>query len=101
MKLFKYATIYFSMTKSQQVFQDMIEYNKELFDEFKNILELYSADPAKYQSELNEQGEKVLHVIRKYENILCSHSESGKYGKFSSKLADTFWTLVRKQFPKI
>lgn len=89
------------MTKSQQVFQDMMEYNKELFENFKLIHDKYAADEKTYQQEFNEQGEIVLNVIRKYENILCSHSESGRYGKFSSKLADKYWEFIRKQFPKI
>jgi len=89
------------MTKSQQVFQDMMDYNQELFDSFKKIHDEYEKDVKTYQQEFNEEGEKVLHVIRKYENILCSHSESGKYGKFSSKLADKFWEMIRKKFQKI
>lgn len=89
------------MTKSQQYFQDMMEYNKEAFDAFKVIHDQYTQDPKKYQDLFNEEGEKVLTIIRKYENLLCNTSESGKYGKFSSKTADTFWAFIRKTFPKI
>ncbi|MDE2025425.1 MAG: hypothetical protein KGJ07_02950 [Patescibacteria group bacterium] len=89
------------MTKSQQYFQDMLEYNKEAFDNFKLIHDKYKEDQKKYQNEFNEAGEKILTIIRKYENLLCNASESGKYGKFSSKTADTFWGFIRKAFPKI
>jgi hypothetical protein len=46
-------------------------------------------------------GEDVLKIIRRYENMLCSQSEGGKYGKFSSKTSDTFWGYIRGAFPKI
>jgi len=89
------------MTKSQQYFQDMVEYNKELFDEFKEIHDKFALDEKKYQQAFNEVGEKVQGIIRKYENLLCQHSEGGKYGKFSEKTADTFWKYIRGAFPKI
>lgn len=89
------------MTKSQQYFQDMLEYNKELFDEFKDVHDRFTRDETKWKDAFNEVGERVLVVVRKYENLLCSHSESGKYGKFSDKTADTFWKYIRGAFPKI
>ena len=89
------------MTKSQQYFQDMIEYNAELFEEFKKVHDKFTADEKKFRDEFNEVGERVLVVIRKYENLLCQHAEGGKYGKFSDKTADTFWKHIRGAFPKI
>jgi len=88
-------------SKHQQYFQDMIENNQELFDTFKRIHDLYDKDPEKYQEEFNDVGEDVLNIVRKYENMLCSHSEGGKYGKFSSKLSDKFRDAVKGKFPKI
>lgn len=89
------------MTKSQQYFQDMMEYNKEAFDEFKIVHDKYALEPEKYQQELNDVGEKIQTIIRKYENMLCGKAESGMYGKFSNKTAETFWSYIRKEFPKI
>lgn len=89
------------MTKSQQYFQDMMDYNKELFDEFKDIHDKFALDEKKYRETFNEVGERVQVVIRKYENLLCSKSEAGKYGKFSDKTADTFWKYIRGAFPKV
>lgn len=89
------------MTKSQQYFQDMLESHKDLFDAFKIVHDSYANEPKKFQSQLNEIGEDVLRIVRRYENMLCSQSESGKYGKFSNKTADTFWEFIRRQFPKI
>ncbi len=79
----------------------MIEYNKEVFTDFKKLHDKFQEDPKEYQSEFNNEGEKILRIIRRYENILCGKSESGKYGKFSSSLSDKFWNEVRIHFPKI
>jgi len=79
----------------------MLENHKDLFDAFKVVEENYTKDSKKYQHELNEIGEDVLKIVRRYENMLCSESEGGKYGKFSSKTADTFWEYVRGFLPKI
>ncbi|CAN5191591.1 hypothetical protein BH09PAT1_BH09PAT1_6780 [soil metagenome] len=89
------------MAKYNQVFKEMIEYNKDLFDSFRLLHQKYSLDPSSYQSEFNTEGEKVLRVIRRYENILCGKSESGKFGKFSSTLSDKFWQQVREFLPLI
>ena len=89
------------MTKSQQYFQDMMEYNKEVFDEFAKVHAIYDPQTHAHQNELNEVGEPVLAVVRKYENLLCAYSESGKYGKFSNKTAEVFWNYIRKAYPYI
>lgn len=89
------------MTKSQQYFQDMMEYNQEAFDTFKQIHDKYDPQTKAHQEEFNQVGESIMTIIRKYENLLCAHSESGKYGKFSNKTAETFWNYIRKAFPKI
>lgn len=89
------------MTKHKQCFQDMMDYNKELFEEFKSIHDKYATEPEKFKDEFNEKGQDVLNIIRKYENMLCGKSEGGKFGKFSSGLSDKFWELIRDHFPKI
>lgn len=89
------------MTKSQQYFQDMMESHKDLFDAFKVVHDKYALEPKKYQTQLDELGDELLPIIRRYENMLCSVSEGGKYGKFSNKTADKFWEYVRGLLPKI
>lgn len=89
------------MTKHEEYFLDMLENNKEMFDEFKKIHDNYVQDPASWKKEFNQKGQDIVRIIRKYENMLCGKSESGKYGKFSSKLAEKFWESVRNLFPKI
>lgn len=87
--------------KYQEYFQDMLENHKDLFVAFTRIHKAYAIDPEKFQKEFNEKGEEVLHIIRRYESMLCGKSEGTGYGKFSSKLSDKFWEAVRKTFPKI
>ena len=89
------------MTKSQQYFQDMLENHKDVFDGFIIVQDNYALKPKEYQQQLNELGDEVLRIVRRYENMLCSESEGGKYGKFSSKTADKFWEYVRGYLPKI
>lgn len=89
------------MTKYKQVFQDMLNQNKVLFEEFKKIHDNFVEDPQTYKEKFNEIGQDVLDVIRRYENRLCSHSESSGYGKFSSNLADKFQEEIKTHFSKI
>ena len=79
----------------------MLEYNEDLFKNFKELSHKYEMNPLNIKSEFETEREKVLRVVRRYENILCSKSEGGKYGKFSGKLADKFWESVRAYLPKI
>lgn len=89
------------MTKYKQVFTEMLEYNKDLFDSFRSVHSQYELDPQAAQQLFNQEGEKVLRVIRRYENILCGKSENGKYGKFSSTLSEKFWGEIRLLFPQV
>jgi Zn-dependent M32 family carboxypeptidase len=88
------------MVKYKQQVADMLEFHKELFDRFKKIHDNYMTNP-KLQEQFNEVGMEVMPIIRRYENNLCSKSESGKYGTFSSTLADKFQAELRKHFPKL
>lgn len=89
------------MTKYKMFIQDMLSSHKELFDAFKAVHQKYEADPQKWQTEFNEKGEEVLSVIRRYENMLCGHSENSGFGKYSSKLSEKFWTEIKSIFSKI
>jgi len=89
------------MTKYRQYLLKMLNDNKRLFEDFKKIHDEYSLNPEALQKEFNEQGEKVLEVIREYENRLCANTERGMYNKFSTQLADKFQNEVRTHFPMI
>lgn len=79
----------------------MLEAHQDIFKEFKKLHDNYEVDPKKYQAEFNEKGLEIQAILRKWENNLCGKSESGKFGKFSSNLADKFREEVKVHFPKI
>lgn len=89
------------MTKYQQVVQLMLTQNKQLFDDFRKIHDAYAANPKQNQQKFNEIGLDVQDVIRRYENILCGHSENTGFSKFSTQLAEKFQAEIRSIFPKI
>lgn len=84
-----------------QVFSDMLSSHAPLFAEFQTVHDNYMQDPKEYETEFNQKGQIVLRIIQRYDSMLCSKSEAGKYGKFSNKLSDKFWEAVRGKFPKI
>ncbi len=90
-----------SMTKHEEYYQKMIDQNMKLFGQFQDIHDQYILRPQTYQIQYNEIGGKVVEIIREWEKRLCMHSEGGQFGKYSAGLADKFWKLVRKDFPKI
>ncbi len=79
----------------------MLKKNRELFIKFKITHDMYANDKKTWSNQFNEEGVKVLEIVREYEDILCRHSEQGKYGKFSANLAEKFWSEVRKNYPLI
>ena len=89
------------MTKYKKYFDDMIAQNKELFESFRETHDNYVKSPKDWKDKFNSEGEKVLEVVKHYENLLCHHSENVGYGKFSTNLADKFWVEVRLHFPRI
>lgn len=89
------------MTKYREYFEKMLRENKELFDKFKILHDNYSLNPDHFQETYNVEGEKVLEVIREYENRLCANTERGMYNKYSASLAEKFQNEVRLVFPMI
>ena len=89
------------MAKYKEMLTEMLEIHKDIFASFKDIHDKFAKNPKAYQKQFNEEGQDVLRIIQKWENILCSKSESGKFGKFSSKLSDKFWGEIRSHFPLI
>jgi hypothetical protein len=79
----------------------MLSKNRELFIRFKITHDMYATDKKTWNKQFNEEGEKVVGIIREYENKLCGHSEQGQYSKFSANLAEKFWAEVRKNYSQI
>ena len=89
------------MSKYKKYFQEMVDSHAELFAQFKIVHDNYVQDKATWKAEFNTQGEKVVEVIREWEEKLCSKTENAKFGKFSTNLAEKFWAEVRKEYSKI
>ncbi len=79
----------------------MLEENKVLFETFKNIHDQYGLNPERFQAEFNEVGEKVMLVVRHYEDKLCKRSEGSGYASFTGTLAEKFQVELKKVFPMI
>lgn len=89
------------MTKYKQLFDEMLKKNRELFIKFKITHDMYGTDPKQWNKQFNDEGKKILEILREYEDRLCGHSEQGQYSKYSANLADKFWAEVRKNYPRI
>lgn len=89
------------MTKYKEYYEKMLNNNKELFENFQRLHDRYVLDEEKWQEKFNEEGEKILDVVREYENKLCSQSEKGGYSNFTPKLAEKFREEIKKHFSMI
>ncbi len=89
------------MTMYQKIFQEMLNKNREAFKSFEEIHAQYALDPEMWQEQFNQEGEKVLEIIRDYEDRLCSPSQGAGFASFTPKLADKFRQSVRDHFPLI
>lgn len=89
------------MVKYKKAFKEMLEDNQNIFNDFKKIHDDFGKNTINSQKKFNSQGTKVLHIIRRYENNLCSHSEKSGFGIFSANLSDKFWGEVRNYLPLI
>jgi hypothetical protein len=79
----------------------MLEANKDLFEKFKEIHNRYSLNQEKNQTEFNKEGEKVLIIVREWEDKLCRQSEAAGYGNYTVGLAEKFQAEIKKMFPLV
>lgn len=79
----------------------MIETNREAFGEFKKIHALYGLDQDKWQEKFNQEGEKIVKIVKKWEDKLCKQSEKAGYGNYTGGLAEKFQSEVKREFPLI
>ncbi len=89
------------MSKYEKMFQTMLDDCSDLFSEFQTLHDQVKSGDIEQEEEFYTVGSKVLRVIRRYENDLCSKSENSRFGKFSENLSEKFWELVRLKFPLI
>jgi len=84
-----------------QIFNEMItKYEKE-FDEFQVLHNKYMKDPEKWQDEFNKEGEKIMEIVRSFENKLCGHMENTANATYSASLAEKFRSEIKKYLPKL
>ncbi len=89
------------MPKYRDYFRQMMEENKEMFEDFAAIHAKYMLDDEKWQEEFNRLGEPIVETMREWEGRLCGTTEKGNNAKYSSRLADKFWEEIKAFFPKI
>lgn len=89
------------MRQYQKYMFEMFDAHKDLFASFKDIHDKYRDDPTTWQAQFNEEGAKVVDVIREYERKLCGNMSGGQYSKFSQNLSQKFWDGIKQVFPKI
>lgn len=89
------------MTKYREYFERMITNEKKAFDEFTKLHMQYSLDQDGLQDKFNEEGAKIMTIIRQWEQKLCSSSEKAGYGGYTTNLSEKFWQEIRKSYPLI
>ncbi len=87
--------------KFKEYFNQMFEQNREEFMQFMILNDQYSKDKKLMKGELDEKGEKVVQIVKEWEDKLCKTMEKGENGAYSSKLGEKFQAEVGKYFPYI
>lgn len=87
--------------KYKEYVERMLTLHKKEFDNFQTIHDKYALDEEKHQKEFNQEGKKIMLLVKQWENKLCMQSEKGGYGSFTTKLAESFQREIKKHFPKI
>ncbi|HLD92121.1 MAG TPA: hypothetical protein VI795_01855 [Patescibacteria group bacterium] len=88
-------------TKYKDYFERMIDNNKEDFKKFNVLYNKYIKSQDELQDQFNNEGKKILEIIRQWEGKLCSQTEKAGFGNYSTNLSEKFWTEVRKTYPLI
>lgn len=79
--------------KFKKQYDEMLKLHKNLFETLKTM------DPK--SEEFKDMQLKVIRVVRKNEDALCSKTENSKFSNFSMELANKFMDLVREDYPQI
>ena len=91
------------MAKSKsQKFYELLKTNQEAaYNEFSRIHAAFAAEPDKYRDEFNRVGRDFVSLVRSYERRLCAGMERTNNSMYSTGVSETYWKLVRKDFPLI
>lgn len=87
--------------KYLELFNEMVEKHEKEFDVFQQLHDKYEGDPKRWQGEFNEEGEKIMEIVRVYENRLCGHMENTNNATYSASLAEKFRNEIKRYLPKL
>ncbi len=79
----------------------MVAENRQLFDEFLQINDLFKKDPITHAEQFHRIGQQVVDKIRDFDRRLCSAMGRGTFSTYSQKLSEKFWDLARQDFDQI
>jgi sugar-specific transcriptional regulator TrmB len=88
-------------TKYKEIFEEMVEKHEKEFDSFQELHDKYEKNPQKWQSDFNKEGEKIMEIVREYENRLCGHMENTNNATYSANLAEKFHNEIKRYLPKL
>lgn len=90
------------MTKAKylQIYQMMVDSNKDIWFEFMKIHDKYQKNKNN-ATDFHRVGKKVLDIIRDYERRLCGPMERGVNSSYSKNVAEKFWNEIKKDLPLI
>lgn len=90
-----------AQTKYREYYEKMVAENRELFDDFLKVNDLFRKDSASNAEKFHQVGQKVVDKIRDFDRRLCSAMGRGVYSTYSQKLSEKFWDLARQDFDQI
>ena len=89
------------MTKIQTVISELKEKHQKELDSFQSIHNAYMRDRKSNQKKFNDEGIKIMEILRHYEKILCGKQERSDMARYSSSLSEKYWLEIKKDFPMI
>lgn len=87
--------------KFLEIFNEMVTKHETEFDAFQEIHDKYEKDPQKWQERFNDEGAKIMEIVREYENRLCGHMENTQNATYSANLAEKFRNEIKRYLPKL
>ena len=89
------------MTKYRQYYIQMLDENQAVFVAFQEVHDGYQQDRKAWSQRFHTEGQVVVDIIRDWERRLCSGMERGQNSVYSARLAEKFWSEIKKQLPMI
>lgn len=90
-----------AQTKYREYYLKMLAENRQLFDDFLQINDLFRQNPSLHAEKFHQLGQKVVDKIRDYDRRLCSAMGRGVYSAYSQQLSEKFWALARQDFDQL